>query len=59
MTALMSLNNVSKNFGGLAVITDVSFDVPAGSRMALIGPNGAGENDDLQPDIRRLPAIGR
>jgi branched-chain amino acid transport system ATP-binding protein len=43
MTALMSLTNVSKNFGGLAVITDVSFDVPAGARMALIGPNGAGK----------------
>ena len=43
MTALMSLTNVSKNFGGLAVITEVSFDVPAGARMALIGPNGAGK----------------
>lgn len=43
MTALLSLTNVSKNFGGLAVISDVSFDVPAGSRMALIGPNGAGK----------------
>jgi branched-chain amino acid transport system ATP-binding protein len=31
------------NFGGLAVITDVSFDIPAGARMALIGPNGAGK----------------
>lgn len=40
---LMSLNGVSKNFGGLAVITDVSFDVPQGARMALIGPNGAGK----------------
>lgn len=43
MTALLSLTNVSKNFGGLAVISDVSFEVPAGSRMALIGPNGAGK----------------
>ncbi|MGB3503451.1 MAG: ABC transporter ATP-binding protein [Mesorhizobium sp.] len=40
---MMSLTNVSKNFGGLAVITDVSFDVPKGARMALIGPNGAGK----------------
>ena len=44
MTApLMSLESVSKNFGGLAVITDVSFEVPQGARMALIGPNGAGK----------------
>ncbi|WP_421359752.1 ABC transporter ATP-binding protein [Agrobacterium rosae] len=40
---ILSLQNVSKRFGGLSVITDVSFDVPAGSRMALIGPNGAGK----------------
>jgi len=43
MTSLLSLVNVSKNFGGLAVITDVTFDVPQGARMALIGPNGAGK----------------
>jgi len=42
-TPLLSLRNVSKRFGGLAVISDVSFDVPAGTRMALIGPNGAGK----------------
>ncbi|SIQ45014.1 amino acid/amide ABC transporter ATP-binding protein 1, HAAT family [Rhizobium sp. RU35A] len=40
---ILSLRNVSKRFGGLSVITDVSFDVPAGARMALIGPNGAGK----------------
>ena len=42
-TPLLSLKDVSKNFGGLAVIQDVSFDVPQGARMALIGPNGAGK----------------
>jgi branched-chain amino acid transport system ATP-binding protein len=40
---LLSLHNISKSFGGLAVISDVSFDVAAGIRMALIGPNGAGK----------------
>ncbi len=40
---LLSLAGVSKNFGGLSVIADVSFDVPTGARMALIGPNGAGK----------------
>ena len=44
MTApLLSLANVSKNFGGLSVISDVSFEVARGVRMALIGPNGAGK----------------
>ena len=34
---------MSKNFGGLAVISDVIFDVARGERMALIRPNGAGK----------------
>ncbi|MDQ0316874.1 ABC transporter ATP-binding protein [Amorphus orientalis] len=40
---LLSLNGVTKSFGGLTVVEDVSFDVAEGSRTALIGPNGAGK----------------
>jgi branched-chain amino acid transport system ATP-binding protein len=40
---LLELNAVSKRFGGLSVINDVSFSVQQGSRTALIGPNGAGK----------------
>jgi len=40
---LLELQYVSKSFGGLKVINDVSFTVPHGSRTALIGPNGAGK----------------
>ncbi len=42
-TPLLEVNAVSKAFGGLQVISDVSFEVPAGARAALIGPNGAGK----------------
>jgi branched-chain amino acid transport system ATP-binding protein len=40
---MLSIEGVSKNFGGLSVISEVSFSVPEGGRVALIGPNGAGK----------------
>jgi branched-chain amino acid transport system ATP-binding protein len=43
MSAVLTLSSVTKRFGGLAVIDDVSFAIGKGSRSALIGPNGAGK----------------
>ena len=40
---ILSLRKIDKNFGGIEVLRDVSFDVASGSRHALIGPNGAGK----------------
>jgi len=37
------LTNVSKSFGGLHAVRNVSMNVPAGQRRALIGSNGAGK----------------
>src|SRR5262249_17452348 len=41
--AILTLDNVVKNFGGLRVVDDLSFSVSRGSCTALIGPNGAGK----------------
>jgi len=43
MTALLSLNAVSRRFRGLVAVDNVSFAVPEGSLFAVIGPNGAGK----------------
>jgi ABC-type branched-subunit amino acid transport system ATPase component len=40
---ILALESVSKRFGGLAVIQELSFAVLPGERVALIGPNGAGK----------------
>ncbi|MCS3897365.1 branched-chain amino acid transport system ATP-binding protein [Bradyrhizobium japonicum USDA 38] len=43
MTMLLSMQNLSKAFGGLEVVRELSFDVPERTATALIGPNGAGK----------------
>jgi branched-chain amino acid transport system ATP-binding protein len=43
MTALLQVEALSKNFRGLAAVSDVSLSVNRGEIASIIGPNGAGK----------------
>jgi branched-chain amino acid transport system ATP-binding protein len=55
--SILAVRNLSKAFGGVRAVDDVSFDVGEAEFLALIGPNGAGKstcfnmiNGQLAPD---------
>ena len=58
---VLSVKGLSKAYGGVQAVHDVSFDVAAGEMVALIGPNGAGKttcfnmlNGQLAPDAGEI-----
>ncbi len=56
MTAIpaLSVQNVSKNFGGLVAIDQMTFDIREHEVMGLIGPNGSGKTTMLNLISGRL-----
>lgn len=48
MTSLVTARNVSKHFGAVRAVDDISFDIEKGRIVGLIGPNGAGKTTLLK-----------
>lgn len=44
MNPVLSVRNLSRSFGAIKAVDDVSFDLAKGELLALIGPNGAGKS---------------
>jgi branched-chain amino acid transport system ATP-binding protein len=64
--AVLNLTAVSKSFGGLTAVNDVSLAVGPGERRAIIGPNGAGKttlfsliSGEQLPTSGRIELFGR
>ena len=55
---LLEIRNLSKNFGGVQAITDVSLDFKAGIITTLVGPNGAGKTTLFNMITGHIPPSG-
>ncbi|MFN8561379.1 MAG: ABC transporter ATP-binding protein [Anaerolineae bacterium] len=63
---ILQVNDVSKRFGGLQALSNVTFELPEGRILGLIGPNGAGKttlfnviNGVFAPETGRITFRGK
>lgn len=63
--SILTLNQVSKSFGGTPAVSDVSFSIGQGEIVGFLGPNGAGKTTSLRmalgyvkPDVGSVHLFG-
>ena len=63
---ILKVTRLSKSYGGVRAVANVSFEIAPGERLAMIGPNGAGKttcfnmlNGQLVPDTGSVELEGR
>ncbi len=64
--SVLAIRSLSKAFGGVHAVSDMSFEIAQGEFLAMIGPNGAGKstcfniiNGQLKPDAGEILLEGR
>jgi branched-chain amino acid transport system ATP-binding protein len=55
---ILSIQNLKVNYGGIEAVKGVSFDVPEGSIVTLIGANGAGKSSTLRSIVGLVKPAG-
>ena len=58
MSAVISARNLRKRYGKFVALDSVTFDIPAGRIVGLIGPNGSGKTTTLKAALGLVPFEG-
>ncbi len=58
MNAVISAKGLSKHYGKKVAVDNISFDIPAGKIVGLIGPNGSGKTTTLKAALGLVPFEG-
>jgi ABC-2 type transport system ATP-binding protein len=58
VSAVISARNLTKRYGDTVAVDKVSFDIPVGRIVGLIGPNGSGKTSALKAMLGLAPFEG-